>query len=256
MAGRQLTDGRAPGDRWRYARERLSQAQKPANGVPAYTRWVNRRGARVVAAAAYALRLTPNAVTLISAALSFVGMAVLVLAPRTVLTGVVVAVLLAAGYLCDSADGQLARVSRISSRAGEWLDHVVDAFRSPSIHLAVALAALQNSVPVLPLVAVALVYSVVTSGQFLSQILAESLIRRAGRPQTRGGTGRSWILLPTDPGTLCWSFLLWGLPSAFTVVYGLLALIALAHSAASLRRRHRDLVAADEASRKKDASRA
>ncbi|WIM73072.1 hypothetical protein QP028_05135 [Corynebacterium suedekumii] len=57
---------------------------------------------------------------------------------------------------------------------------------------------------------VAVVYSLVTSGQFLSQILAESFVRTAGRRQSRGGDLRSWILLPTDPGTLCWSFLLGG----------------------------------------------
>ena len=54
-------------------------------------------------------------------------------------------------------------------------------------------------------------------------------------------------LLPTDPGTLCWSFILWGFAPAFAVVYTVLAAVALAHSAVSLRRRYRDLTALDEA---------
>ena len=73
-------------------------------------------------------------------------------------------------------------------------------------------------------------------------------MKSAGRAQTRGGNVRSFVLLPTDPGTLCWSFLLWGFAPAFGVGYVLLAAIAVAHSAMSLRRRYRDLTAVDTAS--------
>ena len=38
----------------------LEAAQKPGIGVPAYTRWVNRRVARYFAAAAVALGITPQ----------------------------------------------------------------------------------------------------------------------------------------------------------------------------------------------------
>ena len=48
--------------RFRDAFSALNAAQKPGMGVPAYTRWVNRRLGRYAAAAAYALRWTPNAV--------------------------------------------------------------------------------------------------------------------------------------------------------------------------------------------------
>ena len=95
----------------------------------------------------------------------------------------------------------------------------------------------------------AVVHAWVTSGQFLSQILAEQFVRAAGRKQTRGGTLRSIVLLPTDPGTLCWSFLLYGLGAPFRVIYTLLAVIALAHSMLSLTRRYRDLRALDAAAR-------
>ena len=126
--------------RYRWAKQALDQAQKPAQGVPAYTRWVNRRGARVVAAFGYAAGWTPNMVTAMSAVLSVSGMVLLLVLPTAVWTGVPVAALLAAGYLFDSADGQLARLKRTSSKSGEWIDHVVDAFRSPAIHITVAIA--------------------------------------------------------------------------------------------------------------------
>lgn len=231
--------------RYCWARESLDSAQKTGQGVPAYTRWVNRRGARVVAAVGFASGWTPNTVTAMSAVLSVAGMILLLVSPPAVWLGLPVAVLLAAGYLFDSADGQLARLSGRLSKTGEWIDHVVDAFRSPAIHLATAVAVMIHRPDDWWVAVVAVVYSLVTSGQFLSQILAESFVRTAGRRQSRGGDLRSWILLPTDPGTLCWSFLLWGVAPLFAVVYSLLAVIAVAHSAVSLRRRYRDLMALD-----------
>lgn len=231
--------------RYQWARASLDSAQKPGQGVPAYTRWINRRGARVVAAVGYASGWTPNMVTAMSAVLSLIGMGLLIFVSPSLWLGVVVAAFLAAGYLFDSADGQLARLQQRSSKTGEWIDHVVDAFRSPAIHISTAIAVMIYRPENWWLAVVAVVYSLVTSGQFLSQILAESFVRRAGATQTRGGNLRSWILLPTDSGTLCWSFILWGIPPAFAVVYLLLAVIALAHSAVSLRRRYTDLVALD-----------
>lgn len=226
----------------------LDAAQKPGAGVPAYTRWVNRRGARVVAAFGAGRGWTPNGVTALSALTSGVGMVLLVAVPPTPLLGVGVAVALAAGYLLDSADGQLARLSGLSSKAGEWVDHVVDAFRAPAVHLCVAVAVVLHRPELSWLAPVALVYALVTSGQFLSQILAEAMVREAGARQSRGGDLRSWVLLPTDPGVLCWSFLLWGFGMPFALVYSVLAGVALAHAALSLRRRHRDLRALDAGS--------
>lgn len=246
----QTYDSRAA--RFRQARATLDAAQKPGAGVPAYTRWVNRRGARVVAATGAAFGWTPNQVTAASALLSTVGMCLLLLVEPSLWSGPLVALALAAGYLFDSADGQLARLTGASSSTGEWIDHVVDAFRSPAIHLTTAVALMIHRPESAWLAVVALVYALVTSGQFLSQILAEAFVRRAGRPQTRGGDLRSWVLLPTDPGTLCWTFVLWGLAEAFSVLYTALAVIAVLHCAASLRRRHRDLRAADAAAAQPD----
>lgn len=236
------------GRRFRRYRAELDAAQKPGNGVPAYTRWVNRRGARLVAALSAASGLTPNNVSALSFGLSVAGMIVLVACPPAAWVGVPVAVLLALGYLLDSADGQVSRVTHAASRTGEWIDHVADAFRSPAIHLTLAVTTVLHT-DRLWFALVAVVYAWVTSGQFLSQILAEQFVRAAGRRQTRGGTLRSFVLLPTDPGTLCWSFLLYGLGAPFLVVYSALAAIALAHSALSLTRRYRDLRALDAAAR-------
>lgn len=224
----------------------LESAQKPGNGVPAYTRWVNRRLARFAAAAAYSAGWSPNAVTAASAAMSFAALWIMVAVPQTAALGIAVGCLLAAGYVLDSADGQVARLGRRGSPAGEWLDHVVDAVRTPALHLAVLVGL--YSVPGIgtwPLL-VALGYCLVSVGEFMSQILAEQLSGRGNPgepPPAASGVGKSLILLPTDNGTLCWIFLLWGMPSLFVWVYGALFLLNTVHTAISMRRKYVRLTA-------------
>lgn len=221
----------------------LNGAQKPGVGVPAYTRWVNRRVARVFAAAAVSLGWGPNVVTTVSAGFSAVAIAGLLFLPPTVWTGVLVAVLFAVGYALDSADGQVARVTGASSPAGEWLDHVVDAVRVPTIHLAVAAGYLRFTehfphagwgIAWMPLL-----FCVAGVGHFMSQILAEQLrTRRGTSAPSSGGTLRSFLNLHMDAGTLCWIFLFWGFGGLFEILYGLLLAANLATTALSMRRKY------------------
>ncbi|PPL19887.1 CDP-alcohol phosphatidyltransferase family protein [Microterricola pindariensis] len=228
----------APRGRFSTALDGLRSAQKPGAGVPAYTRWVNRRLARFAAAAAYSLGWSANAVTTISAVLSFAALALMVLVPQSAPLGLAVAGLLAAGYVLDSADGQVARLSRRSSPAGEWLDHVVDAIRTPAIHLAVLIGL--SAVPGLgtwPLV-VAVAYCLVSVGQFMSQILSEQLSGTATPASESAGIRQSLVLIPTDMGTLCWIFLFWGTPEVFVWVYAAMFLANTVHAAVSMRRKY------------------
>lgn len=233
--------------RFRDALSHLSSAQKPDAGVPAYTRWVNRGLGRVVAALAAAVGLGANAVTLISAVVSVAGLVVIVAAPREIWAGVVAGPLLALGYVLDSADGQVSRLTRTSSPAGEWLDHVVDAMRTPMLHMAVAVALLWHGsgqqfsyIPYL-----SLAFAVVVVGQFMSQVLAKQLSARFGVESTSpasGGYGQSILLLPIDMGVMCWMFVLWGFPIAFGIVYTVVFVITLIHSGVSMTRKYRKLV--------------
>lgn len=224
--------------------EQLNNAQKSGAGVPAYTRWVNRRVARRVAASAAALGLTPNAVTMLSAAFSLAGLVVMLGATPGWTSAACTAVLLATGYVFDSADGQVARLTGTSSAAGEWLDHVVDAVRTPAIHLTVVVSVLIHRPEMTPLASIALLFTILSTGQFMSQILAEQLVRRTGGESLEGnGTKKSLLLLPTDTGVLCWSFLLWGAPTAFGVAYALLFIVNLVHGGVSMRRKYRKLSA-------------
>ncbi len=225
------------------ALEALKSKQKSGAGVPGYTRWLNRRGARYLAAGAYRLGLSPDAVTMLSAAVSLSAMAALMLAPRTPLLGIAVAAGLALGYLLDSADGQVARLSGRGGPAGEWLDHVVDSVRMPALHVSVAVALYLHEGRSL-LALLALGYALLTVGQFFSQILAEQLARNSGhdpvRPQGSGIT-QSIVLLPTDTGVLCWIFVLWGFSPVFAVAYAAMFALNAGHTAISMSRKRRHL---------------
>jgi phosphatidylglycerophosphate synthase len=244
------TKGRRPA--YRDVLVALGAAQKPGAGVPAYMRWVNRRLARPLAAAAVAAGLVANAVSVLSALVSATGLALLMACPPSWGLGLGVAGLLALGFALDSADGQVARVTGTGSPAGEWLDHVIDAVRTPAIHLAVLVALLAHHRVESGWLAVPLLYTLVSVGIFMSQILAEQLRRAtlATRPPAvvpsppappGAGVRRSLLLLPTDFGLLCWVFALWGDAPLFLGGYALLLFVNGVHFPLSARRRYREL---------------
>ncbi|MFC0682445.1 CDP-alcohol phosphatidyltransferase family protein [Lysobacter korlensis] len=224
---------------YRDAVRRLSASQKPGAGVPAYLRWVNRGLGRHAAALAHRLGLTPNAVTAISFTASLLGMAVLIGLPAWSPAPAVAAALLLAGYALDSADGQLARLTRSGSLQGEWLDHVIDAIRLPLFHVAVAAALFMRDAPLWS-VAAALGFAVLSSAWFFAQTLAEKL----GSPEPTHATAPAWVSfakLPYDVGVQYLAVLAFGvLPLFLTIYVGILAVTALI-AAASLRRKYRAL---------------
>jgi phosphatidylglycerophosphate synthase len=234
---------------------RLRAAQKPAGrGAPAYSIYVNRPIGRYVAAAAYRIGATPNQVTAASAALTFAAILVLALVPPSLLIGVLVAVLLAAGYAFDSADGQVARLRGGGSAAGEWLDHVVDAVKVITLHVAVAVVAYRFLLPAdqRGWLLVPLGFGIVASVSF-AVFLLNDLLKAARRGTTttaaiRGGSTplRSLLGLPTDYGLLIWVFVLLGAPVVFFAAYALLFLAQLGYLVLALPKWFRDIAALDQ----------
>jgi phosphatidylglycerophosphate synthase len=213
---------------------RLRSAQKPAApGSPPYSIYVNRRVGRVFAAAAYRLGLTPDAVTGISALFTYAGIVILAVAPPTITTGIGVWLLLAIGYALDSADGQVARLRGGGSIAGEWLDHVVDSGKIVSLHLAVLVTAARFLHLPSWMLLVPIAFTIVAVVQFFAMILNDLLktihrLRAGGTPPPldarRRSVLRSIVLLPTDYGILCTSFILLGFAPVFEIVYVVLFL--------------------------------
>jgi phosphatidylglycerophosphate synthase len=231
---------------YRSALERLSAAQKPGAGVPAYLRWVNRWLGRRAAAAAYAARMTPNQVTALSGILSLGGMLVLALAPASPVSACAAALLLLGGYALDSADGQLARLLGGGSPAGEWLDHVIDAVRLPLFHLAVAVAVLRESGSV-ALAAIPVAFSLLSSAWFLAQTLAEKLSPEASDALPDAPAWVSFAKLPYDVGALYLIVFTSVWPPVFLVAYSALFAVTLLVAALSVTRKYRALAHASVA---------
>ena len=105
-----------------------------------------------------AVGLSPNGISLVSAAFSFAGIALIAFATPSVGIGLGISALLVFGYALDSSDGQVARVMGRGSLLGEWLDHMIDATKLISLHAAVCWSALHHADPGWHGAAVALLY--------------------------------------------------------------------------------------------------
>jgi phosphatidylglycerophosphate synthase len=234
---------------------RLASAQKKAaRGAPPYSIYVNRKAGRYLAAWAFRAGLTPNAVTGISAALTFSGIALIATVEPTWWLGLVVWFLLAAGYAFDSADGQVARLRGGGSASGEWLDHVVDALKISTLHLAVLISAYRFfDVPNDALLLIPIGYCIVAAVSFFAMILNDQLKAAYGAVSASAAvTGaeakadgrsrlRSLVLVPTDYGFLCMLFVLLGFPVLFFVAYTAFFVANAAHLALASVKWFRDM---------------
>lgn len=250
VTSRTARTGEAEGaETYRGTVRRLAGAQKAAaSGAPAYSLLVNRRVGRLLAAWAYRRGLTPNAVTGISAVFTFTGIAMVATLEPTWWSGVAVWLALAIGYAFDSADGQVARLRGGGSLAGEWLDHVVDSFKLVSLHLAVLTLTYRH----LDLgddrwLLVPMGFVAVASVSFFTMILNDLLRRvhaaRQGTPLPAMTPSRlrQVLVVPTDYGVLCLSFVLLGLPTVFFGVYTFLFVASAGHLLLALLKWYRDM---------------
>lgn len=200
----------------------LRTAQKSKRGVSFYSRWINRPLGRFFAAAAVAAGIGPNAVTLVSATVTLSALFVLVIAPMSLLTGIIVSALLVLGFALDSADGQVARLTGTSSPAGEWLDHVVDSGKMVGVHTAVLVALWRNPLVDPVWYALPLAYLFVSVVFFSALTLFSLLVKKGPAASASPSTLRAIALLPADYGVLAIAFTLWGVRPVFLIVYLLL----------------------------------
>ena len=215
----------------------LSSLQKSGKGVSYYTRSVNRPGGRLLAAAASLTPVTPNQVSMLSGAVTALGIVLIAVASPAPWLGVTVWLILALGFMLDSADGQLARLTGSGGPAGEWLDHVLDAAKMVAVHAAVLIFWYRHvDLSDERMLLVPILYQLVTVVMFVGGTLAE-LLRRGhphpGGPASTPSRVRSLALLVADYGIFCVVFVLLGWPALFAGVYlafavlNLLLLVAL-----------------------------
>src|SRR5690554_4657661 len=214
---------------YRAAVAELRSRQKTSKGAPAYSRFVNRPLGRRLAALAHVAGLSPDQVTVLSALASFTGIALVALAPPTVLVAIAVGLALVLGYALDSADGQVARLSGGGSPAGEWLDHVVDAIKLGALHLAVVVAWYRHFDVPDAMLLIPLGFLAFQSVLFFAMVLTDTL-RRAARGQREhfladqgsSSTLYSLAVVPTDYGLVCLLFFALAWREGFIVGYSLL----------------------------------
>jgi phosphatidylglycerophosphate synthase len=212
----------------------LRLAQKPPRGTAAYSRHINRPAARRIAALLNMASFTPNMATAVSALLSAAGLVLVAAIRPTPLVGVIVALFLAAGYVMDSVDGQLARLRGGGSLSGEMLDHTVDCVKTVSMHLAVLISWFRFPPAESPAwLLVPIGFQIVDVLSFFG-LVTMPLLRRL---HDRGITGpssngiksehplRRWALLPTDYGIFCWMFALLGWPLLFVIAYSAMFIV-------------------------------
>jgi CDP-diacylglycerol---serine O-phosphatidyltransferase len=230
----------------------LRAAGKPSHHAPLYSRLVNRPLGRRLAAVAARAGWTPNQVTALSGILTFTGIGLVAAARPTPGVGILVALLLMAGYALDSADGQLARLRGGGTLTGEWLDHMIDCTKGAALHVAVLVSLHRYVEPehsLLLLLPIA--FGLVTTVMFFGTVLTEQLRRGAGGTGAAATSGRSalrsFVTAPADHGLLCVTFVLLGWLPAFLTVYAVLFAGTAAYLAAGLVRWHRQLAALDAA---------
>lgn len=229
----------------------LAAAQKSNRNAPAYSRWINRPLGRIFAAYGYKLGLSPNAISLISALFTFSGITTLATGTPSIGMGVGVALLLVIGYALDSSDGQVARLRGGGSLAGEWLDHVLDAFKNTAFHLAVVVLWFRNldgwdvRTTLVPLI-----FTLQASAWFFAIIHTDLLLRNAGvKKQTmateegRQPVWTSLVGIPADYGFLCLSIALLGWFPAWRWLYVVLLVANVAILALQLVRWYRRVAA-------------
>jgi phosphatidylglycerophosphate synthase len=234
---------------FRAALRHLPAAQKSAKGAPAYSRFVNRKLGRYLAAAAFCVRMSPNQVTIISAFFSFAAIATIAAVRPSLLMGIAVCLLLVIGYALDSADGQLARLTGRGSRAGEWLDHSVDSAKIVTLHAAVLVSFYRFfELPHPALLLVPLVFGCVATVLFFGMILKDLLRRGGPAPAAaRPSIVRSLLVIPTDYGLMCLVFVAYGTGLVFVGIYGFLLVTNTLFLAAAGIKWFRELAAADAA---------
>lgn len=215
---------------------RLAAAQKSNRGAAGYSRWINRRLGRQIAAVAYLRSATPNQISVISAAFTLAGIAGLALLDPSWASALAITAALLLGYAFDSADGQLARLRGGGTPAGEWLDHVLDALKASMFHVAIAIMWFRFYGLHHPaLLLIPLGFAVVAAVFFFAMILSDMLRRidrsaAGGRSVTTSSLNpneaapilRSLVVLPNDYGVLCLCMLLTPEHAVFGIAYTLL----------------------------------
>jgi phosphatidylglycerophosphate synthase len=214
-------------DKSRLAWRDLVASSKKKKG-PLYTRYVNRNAALPLTWVFWKLGLHPNVVTGISFTVTHLALLMLVLLPTTLPLCVGIWLMLTFGFMLDSSDGQLARVSGRTSKAGEWLDHTLDMAKILNVNMAFSYALIAGTLAAdlpltIPLLA-AFVNLLSQPTHYFVIIFKDSFLERAGSSRdstsvANPGFARNAVMNFADYGLFILMPILIPWPKLFGIVY-------------------------------------
>lgn len=189
----QVTDSRTV---WR---ELIASSKKKKGGL--YTRYVNRNAAIPLTWLLWRVGLAPNTVSFISFTMTHAALVLLIALGPTLTVAIAAYLLLVLGYILDSCDGQLARVSGRTSRLGEWLDHTLDIIKLLTVNLTLAYLMIVSAIGAdqsltLPFIAAAL--NILSQPAHFFVINMKAALFEDSKPGTKGiaavgDSDTSWI---------------------------------------------------------------
>jgi phosphatidylglycerophosphate synthase len=215
----------------------VAASKKKQGGL--YTRYVNRNAAIPLTWTLWKLGLSPNAVSIISFAMTHAALAVLIILGPTLPAAIAAYLLLVFGYMLDSCDGQLARVSGRTSRLGEWLDHSLDVVKLLTVNLTLSYVMITSALAAgesltLPFIAAALNLLSQPAHFFITNMKVMLFGKeKAATPKAETGGGRAMsaaIRHAADYGVFLLLILLLPWQDLFTWAYfgyGVFALVLL-----------------------------
>lgn len=210
-----------------------------------YVRHVNQTLAIPVTRTAYRLGMTPNGLTAVGVALWVAGCAAVLTFYSSIWGLALSGALWSTSYVFDSADGQLARLQHSGSEFGGWLDHTIDAARSLSVSLSIAMVLVIRNFGILPL-AFVFIGIIVTETKYFGLLISPSTDlsqESANRVRGKRRLVSEPIRLVAETGVSVWYVLALSSARASIVVFGIWALASAINSAYLLAREFRVLSA-------------
>lgn len=185
-----------------------------------YTTYVNRNLAWICSRVLR--RFSPNQISIGAFCILFVALP-MAYSSQSIATSLTAYGLLVLNYVLDSSDGQVARLRKLGSPLGEWVDHSLDGVRILLIHstllLVVAFADVSQTIRFAAYLNIIFASSMFFATELAAKILPTNIQRADNHALTWKKLARSLVLLPADHGIFIIIFLLVHKPDILAVIY-------------------------------------
>jgi phosphatidylglycerophosphate synthase len=203
----------------------VASSKKAKGGM--YTRYVNRNAAIPITWLFWKVGVSPNTVSLLSFLSTHAAFVVLIVFGASIPASIAAYLLLVLGYILDSCDGQLARVTGRTSPLGGWIDHSIDMVKLLNFNMVLGYLALSHAIatelPLWPVFLAVFLNLLSQPAHFFVITLKVELLGDTTKDQfgtgSRGGRLSRFVLNASDYGAFMLLVLLLPWQDAFVPVY-------------------------------------